>query len=75
MLSDDQIKRGQQWFLDHRDHVIDLIKSAEVSFEPSGSDKNHPELWKAASWKWFKECKFISVSTTWDNFKKFFSGK
>ena len=41
------------WQTEHREHVKRLIKEAETSYAPSGSDMFHPELWKSAHWKWF----------------------
>ena len=30
-----------------------LIMNPKHSFEPAGSDAIHPELWKAAHWRWW----------------------
>jgi hypothetical protein len=44
------------WWRDHQAHVGRLIASREgegSAYPPSGSDRFHPELWKASHWRWF----------------------
>jgi hypothetical protein len=54
-LSEIEILRGQHWYRLHNVYVDRLIATPERPFPPSESGCRHPELWKAASWKWFKE--------------------
>lgn len=53
-----------EWQKSHEEHVTKLLKTNDFdySYPPSGSDLLHPELWKAAHWRWFvtggvKPCK------------------
>jgi len=41
------------WYIDHQDHVDRLMASTTDKFAPSGSDRFHPELWKAQHWKYY----------------------
>ena len=43
------------WWDKHKAHVDRLIASGGVTYPPSASDRFHPELWKAAHWRWFKQ--------------------
>ena len=46
------------WWDKHESHVDWLIASRDdggVAYPPSGSDRFHPELWKAGHWRWFKQ--------------------
>lgn len=40
------------WYAEHQGHVNRLIKGESMAYAPSGSDLLHPELWKAAHWRW-----------------------
>jgi hypothetical protein len=48
-------QKANDWWDKYKSHVDSLIKSNPLSFPPSGSDMFHPELFKAAHWRWFKE--------------------
>ena len=45
------IDRARAWYSDHQEHVDRLIN--QQAYEPEGSDRIRPELWKAAHWAWF----------------------
>ncbi|MBK8467848.1 MAG: hypothetical protein IPL32_18710 [Chloracidobacterium sp.] len=50
------IQNGEEWFLKHEPHVrnVVLCRSRSAShIEPTGSDKERPELWKDIHWLWF----------------------
>ncbi len=45
-----------QWWCDHQIHVDRLIAGlddGDAAYPPSGSDRFHPELWRAPHWRWF----------------------
>lgn len=50
---DEIVLRSAEWADNHWEHVTRLIESATACVAPSGSDLNHPELWKAIHWLWF----------------------
>ena len=59
-LRPEEILRAQAWYKKHQPHVERLIASQErYSFPPHGSDCLRPELWKAASWIWFREQGYV----------------
>lgn len=46
-----------RWWDGHREHVDRLIASRNsegAAYPPTRSDQYHPELWKAAHWRWLK---------------------
>lgn len=48
------IEKAREWYENHTDHVNSLIIPYKgVIYEPSDEDREHPELWKPAHWKWF----------------------
>lgn len=47
--------RATLFMSEHREHVKALIRAAEYSYPPSGSDRFKPELWKEAHWKWYSK--------------------
>lgn len=47
------VSKAQEYRVDHRKHVDDLISDASGWYAPNGSDLLRPELWKPAHWKWF----------------------
>ena len=50
------VNRGYKWRLKYKRRVAQLISAADGHcYPPSGSDLNHPELWKPAHWRWFYE--------------------
>ena len=49
------IARAMKWRNEHAAHVERLETSATHCFVPCREDLNHPELWKAGSWKWLRE--------------------
>lgn len=53
-------QKSIDFYSKHFSHVTDLIKSAEGSYSPSGSDLFRPELWKPSHWRWFKS--YLKVS-------------
>lgn len=56
-LTEDQIKKGIDYYSSHKDHVKKLLKWSEGrSYPPTLSeDKNNPNLWKPGHWAWFME--------------------
>jgi hypothetical protein len=48
------ISKALRWRIDHREHVERLEASTTSVFAPSKEDASHPELWKAASWRWLR---------------------
>jgi len=45
------------WWDKHKPHVDRLIASRDdgsAAYPPSGSDRFHPELWRAPHWRWLK---------------------
>ncbi len=44
-----------QFFADHKDHVIRITSRCGESYAPSGSDLINPQLWKAAHWNYWME--------------------
>lgn len=54
-----EVIRAQEWYRKHCKHVDVLMASTNQSYPPSGSDCLHPELWKKANWKWFKEQSYV----------------
>lgn len=54
MLTGKQQTNARKFYSEHKNHVNNLIKQAELSYPPTLiEDKNSPALWKAAHWKWF----------------------
>lgn len=51
----EMLTKATAWQTKHNEHVKRLIKEADTSYPPSGSDMFHPELWKRAHWKWFAQ--------------------
>jgi hypothetical protein len=43
---------AKKWRFLHADHVARLMAGERASYEPTGSDRIRPELWKAAHWNW-----------------------
>ena len=46
------------WWDKHKSHVDKLVASRDgrgETYPPTGSDRFHPELWKAGHWRWFKQ--------------------
>jgi len=60
-LTLEQWRAAMEWCDAHPDHVLRLmaskngLDSPNASYPPSGSDKAHPELWKAPHWRWLAE--------------------
>ena len=56
-LTEDQqvsvLHAAAEWQESQFEHVQELRQSTQHSYPPSGSDIFHPELWKAAHWRWF----------------------
>ena len=53
----DAISSATQWWNAHKRHIDQLMSSNDdggAAFPPSGSDRYHPELWKAGHWRWLK---------------------
>ncbi|RKX21672.1 MAG: hypothetical protein DRP45_12075 [Candidatus Zixiibacteriota bacterium] len=46
------IEKALKWKAEHAEHVERLMGSGTNMFAPSRADAGHPELWKAASWRW-----------------------
>ena len=49
------IVKAMKWRNDHTQHVERLESTVTHCFPPCREDLNHPELWKAGSWKWLRE--------------------
>lgn len=49
----DYIEKAYEWYLNHKEHVDEMVSFGETKLPPSNEDRNHPELWKAATWRWF----------------------
>ncbi len=45
--------RAIRFWYEHKRHVNGLMDDRVPSVAPSGSDMNHPELWKPIHWNWF----------------------
>ena len=62
MMTAMEFGRAIEYFNEHEKHVSSLMKYERHSYEPTGSDKLNPALWKAAHWHWFfSELKEIGV--------------
>ena len=50
------LNKAKAWRVEHADHVQKLEASCthDPDHEPSREDLRHPELWKAASWRWLR---------------------
>lgn len=46
-------RNAEQWFIDHKEHVRNLLRFTGATVKPSGSDLHHPKLWKPIHWNWF----------------------
>lgn len=49
----DYIEKAYEWYLNHKEHVDNIMSLYDNYFPPSNEDRNHPELWKAGTWRWF----------------------
>jgi len=47
------IEEAYEWYLLHKELVDKLIENEKGYHHPSNEDRNHPELWKPATWRWF----------------------
>ena len=55
-LTPEQLSRAADFFAKHTVYVRNLVRDEKLAYPPTlGEDKNRPELWKGAHWKWFLE--------------------
>ena len=47
------LKKAKAFKKENKRYVEDRLKRAKHGIAPSGSDLNHPELWKGIHWYWF----------------------
>ena len=48
----DILNKALEFYKKHKEHVSKILDK-EHNVAPSGSDLNHPELWKGCHWSWF----------------------
>lgn len=54
VLTDKQKNRAFLYYLNHKEHIENIMSETNKAYEPSQSeDKNDPRIWKAEYWKWF----------------------
>ena len=49
------VANAAKFYHRHKRHVNELMSDRVPSIAPSGSDLNHPELWKPIHWNWFMD--------------------
>jgi len=53
-LSKQQVTKGLNWFLKHKDQIQKIMLEIKQSYPPTLlEDRDNPNLWKPAHWNWF----------------------
>lgn len=47
------MEMANNYYIDHTEHVEDMMADIVNSVEPAGHDLYNPTLWKGTHWKWF----------------------
>lgn len=58
----DPVTKAWRWYEKHKEHVDRIMNETTVSHPPCREDLWHPEIWKAASWRYLiKEHPHLAV--------------